>query len=713
MASPFKVFRKHQKAMLAVLGVLVMIGFVILPAIMQGMGGRNQTNPPVAKTTRYGDLHRTNLASLRWRRQIVLRFFDALGRELVRADASPAPVQFALREMTPNQDLSPTSDEALVETWLLARRAEELGLVVNDEAINAFLSELMQGRMTSDGIAAVLDRAEISDNDLFSVLRQELLAMRLRRIFRVSLQGSTPAERWDYFQRLNRKVTIESAPVEVVDFLKDVSDPDESTLHTFFEQHKAEPHDPTSPEPGFREPRKVAIEYLKAEYEAFFDRELKAVTPEEVEKYYAEHKEDYKQEKLPTLEEKEPDATDSEAEAAAAKPGDEPPPSGEKPAATEPPDQAPPTSSNPPGDASSNSDAGASPFRLASLVEEGAEEKSTPEPETAPQAADLVAAEPQYLPLEKVEEEIRASLAREKTTAAIENLLNKLRAELEAYHDKLILFEVKGKSKEGDKSPAKPDFDKLAKQHGLIAGKPGLVSAFELGQLDIGKSSLGPQAAFVDAVFEQVPKDRPEIAQDTEGNYYLFWKTDEAEETVPELNDEGVRERMLREWKKIEARSLARNRADAMAEEARKAKKPLNEVFAGRADVVVTESEPFSWLTYGAIQPWMAYGPPSISGVRGVDTPGNDFMRAVFDLDKGEVGTAMNHPQTVAYVVRVTDSNPLPDVLWSQFLSESYFSYFRAAWPDQSRAETAWLDGIKSEVGFAWDPDWQRESPRR
>ncbi|MFH1920658.1 MAG: hypothetical protein ABIP48_12315 [Planctomycetota bacterium] len=819
--------------MLALLGVLVMVGFVILPAIMQGMGQQSRANPRVVTTKNYGDLHSSNLAGLRWRRQIALRFFDALGRALVMAGANPAPVQMAVREMVPDQGVSPISDEALVETWLLARRAEELGLVVDNATISAFIRELMQDRITPDGLAAILQRADISDNELLSVLRQELLAMRLRGIFRLSVQGTTPAERWDYFQRLNRKVTIESLEVPVSRFLDDVDDPDEATLRDFFEEYKAEPYDPASPEPGFREPKKVAVEYLKAEYESFFQRELAAVSPEELKAYYEEHKGEYREESLPAPDGEEPAAVDSEAKAeegesaapeSSGKPEDpasqdaapdqempageagtetpeaEPAPTTpdgeaasapEKPAEAEPENTEPantePADTKPAEEASpgstgaaddTSSTAGASPFRLASFLAEdaapeetaaeegpsasseepsvelapadgaaaeptppqesmaetmpadepaeqaeaapeepaGEEGKPSAEPAAAtPEEGDVAAGEPKYLPLEKVEEEIRNKLARDKANEAIVKVLADLRSQLERDHEKLILFEVESKNDPGKTAPEKTDFDELAEQHdGLDHYTTELFSALDAEQLDgIVKSSVGQQTSFIDAVFELLPKQRPEISQDTDGNHYLFWKVDEAEERVPELEDAGVRERVVREWKKRAARILARQEAEQMAAKAREAGKPLAEALPARSSDVVP-SEPFTWLTYGAIQPWMAYAPPSVSAVEGVDTPGDDFMRAVFTLKKKEVGAAMNQPQTVAYVVRLTDSNPLDKVLWTEFTAPgSYYSYFRAAWHDQSSAEKAWLDGIKKEVGFAWDPAWQRETAQR
>ncbi len=49
MASPFSIFRKNQKVMIAVLGVLAMFAFVFIPMIMQGGGGRAAADPVVVE----------------------------------------------------------------------------------------------------------------------------------------------------------------------------------------------------------------------------------------------------------------------------------------------------------------------------------------------------------------------------------------------------------------------------------------------------------------------------------------------------------------------------------------------------------------------------------------------------------------------------------------------------------------------------------------
>ena len=782
--------------MLAVLGVLVMFGFVILPVFMQGMGFQTYKNPPVVTTKQYGDLKQSSLISLRQQRQIVIQFFQRLGAAVVQAGGDSYPIEAMQRAVMRGDLAYATSDEALVETWLLAQHATELGLVIDDQGINALLSELMQDRVSPETISEILGQMRLGVNQLFAALEQELLAIRLRELFSVSLGGATPAQRWDYFQRLRREVSIESFPVRVADFVDKIPDPDESTIRGFFAQHKLEFYDPWSPEPGFREPKKAAFEYLKADYATFVDRVT--VTDEEIEQEYEKNKDRlYQQEQLPSLEgpvlpeeeampaeESKPEPVEESksepAEESKPEPAEESKPepaeesksepaeeSKSEPAeetkpepaeATKPEPERSPESAEPVPEAPKPADTTAptmgSPFRLVSFAEEqasgeavaGRERPGTAEAASPPDApsgderagdvaeesqqGEEAAAEtaapaqnastdagddvpaPQYVPLEKVRDEIRRRLARAKAPEQMQKLLNDLQAAIARYREDLIRHKVEEDLQKGQAlpPPEKPDLRKLADEHGLVYENPGMVSALAAQQLDIGKSTVG-EASFVTVLFERLPTHRPAISQDHENNLYLFWKLEEVDERVPELDEPEVRERVVRAWKMVQARTLAEQEAERLAAKAREAGQALRAVFPDRAEAAeIVESDPFSWLTYGGIHPLMAQGrPPRISEVRGVTMPGDDFMQAVFGLDVGGVGVAPNAPKSEYYVVRLIESNPAPEALWAMFVSEHYFVYMGAAIADQGSLYEAWLDGIKSASGFAWDPQWQRQ----
>ena len=77
MASPFTVFRKHQKVLIAVAGLMAMIAFVFLPMVLQSMDHRGAAaNPVVVSTKQYGNLKESDLYRMRGRRQRLLRFLE-------------------------------------------------------------------------------------------------------------------------------------------------------------------------------------------------------------------------------------------------------------------------------------------------------------------------------------------------------------------------------------------------------------------------------------------------------------------------------------------------------------------------------------------------------------------------------------------------------------------------------------------------------------
>ena len=92
--------------------------------------------------------------------------------------------------------------------------------------------------------------------------------------------------------------------------------------------------------------------------------------------------------------------------------------------------------------------------------------------------------------------------------------------------------------------PPNLDFEALAKQFGLTAGRTGLISNSEVKKFDIGSSvAMEGISPFSIAAFKpSLTSYKPEIAQDIEGNYYLFWKSDDVAESAPSLDDKNVRE---------------------------------------------------------------------------------------------------------------------------------------------------------------------------
>ena len=200
------------------------------------------------------------------------------------------------------------------------------------------------------------------------------------------------------------------------------------------------------------------------------------------------------------------------------------------------------------------------------------------------------------------------------------------------------------------------------------------------------------------------PLFKPLASMDLEGRRYLVWKVAETEDRIPKLDDPGVRDRVVQVWKRVEARTQMLQRAkDLQAKAQQEAGKPLKEALAGQSGVEIARSEPFTWLTYGNIPANMAYmQPPRLSDVKGVEQPGNEFMRTVSELDPGQIGVAMNQPKTAAYVVRVVNFEPSSDKLWDEFKDQDFTTYAAVASGDRQAMLLAWIEQLRTDAGLTW-----------
>jgi len=754
MASPFKVFRKNQKLWVAGLTILAMFGFVFLPTILQIMGGGSGTNPVAFEST-YGNLRERELQMLRERHQRTMGILVDLSQ--TATGYSPLRIQREFEFM-----FGGSTDDEVATGWLLARHAEEMGMVVSKIMINDFLREITRNAVNVADFHAAFARAGVSDRLFFDMMRDELLAWKLKQLFYPSVVAATPGQRWDYFCRVKRQATIEAAPVAVADYIGQIEDPTDKELKDFFEENKDKLPFPHSPEPSFKKPQKVALEYFKAEIENFATPEM--ISDEEVLRRYEKDKERYDRlfpepsAETPAVDTKEK-PTEDEQKSADKKQEVK---TTENSKQTEAPlkkesgdnNQPQPTPKTEPilpkterkeqnkekTPESASDDDRTPPVVLAAFGEQPeAGEKADPEPAAAkpePPAdeqkpADIATpaqkdAKPSETgPSERVKKTIRREIALEK----INRIFERLSVTLDEYREKRSAYDyspTSGKD-QGDKAagpPPRPDFKKLAQEekltrkNDLSPDRTGLVAEWDARKSEIGAAQ---QVDFVtDAqgqlrmrwgpsvrqyAFQAMAKFRPTKAIDDNGNLYLLWKTKDAKEEVPRFDDPGVRDEVLRQWKMIRARELAKKGAEALAVQARDADEPLKQFFAGRPKLEILTPPPFTWMTLDEVA--LSYAQNSyISDVKGgVDFAGGEFMRTVFRLKPGEVGLAMNNPQTVAYVIRLIEFSPPYEAIWEQFQVDGFRKYEAVAREDRNQIVRSWLIEIKANARFEWTPE--------
>ena len=95
-----------------------------------------------------------------------------------------------------------------------------------------------------------------------------------------------------------------------------------------------------------------------------------------------------------------------------------------------------------------------------------------------------------------------------------------------------------------------------------------------------------------------------------------------------------------------------------------------------------------------------------LSEIEGIETAGQDLMKAVFSLKVGEVGTALNMPKSKVYVVRVTSDSPPQDLLKQLFLTigdSPEIQYI--AYVESITLLRAWYTNLATEMGVTWKRD--------
>ena len=802
MASPFSVFRKNQKIMVAGVGIIAMVAFVFVGPWADSMAPRRED--PEVVNWKYGTLHESDIYRMQQWNNVLNQFLEGA---LEPVTQGRLPLRFFMQPF-------PTDEESVVRMMLLAKKAEKLGMQVSDEAINAYIKRVTMDRASKAHLGQVVSSLRVdqdrrvTEGQLFDAFRVPLLAQSYSDLMARGLSGDPPGARWDYYVKLNRPVTAQVLGVEVADYLDQVEEPSDKELKAFYDEHKDRVDQPepvqdvqlASPRPGFKRPFRAKFQYYRAEKEALTKQILEEdkFTDEEIEKYYEANK--YKFVELPPAKAAVTPSPDKPAEETAAPntSGAESPP--EKPAAPDEPsepDPAPTTSvpeteSAPPSDKpadkaapvsetapddNENVGAGsptadekllalADPVLLAQAEDtsSGAGDASAAQTESAeqtdgvdtpPQVTDGPAdegkptetvnpaassdsdrpagetsaarpagegtsrptgegtsrpagqgtaglagppkAEPKHKPLAEVRDEIKKDLAALRVNDRINAAFEKIQSEISAYNDRLVRWELEIETDPNAPKPKEPDFQALAKTYGLefIRETPFMSAAEAAANPEFPSDPNFMQAAFN----EQAPTYRPIRSTDIQDNHYLVWKTEQQESVTPPLED--IRDQVVRAWKLQQAQPLALEAARSKADEVRQKNATLRDLFGEQ----VLEVGPFTAATMGNIPSGMGRQEPRLTKLPDLDNAGPEFMDLVANLQKGQVGAAMNHPRTVAYVVQVTAEISDPVVLRSEFAARTatnYQSFATVGMPEKQDAYQTWIEHLEREADLHW-----------
>ena len=134
MGNPLAILRRYQRTLLAVFGVIIMFVFVVGGGIDQYLSNRPGGPKPVEPVVTWvdGTISDQDIGYMRHRHDVTMRFLE----EIVKLT----------RERQGNPKVAPLNDGGspgdLMRTMMFVKRADQMGLVVNDETIFNYLTRL-------------------------------------------------------------------------------------------------------------------------------------------------------------------------------------------------------------------------------------------------------------------------------------------------------------------------------------------------------------------------------------------------------------------------------------------------------------------------------------------------------------------------------------------------------------------------------------------
>lgn len=339
MASPFAIFRKHQKEFMVIITGMAMFSWLVIDTIN---GRRGDASPSVLVAfialigagAGYVWNARDEKKSYGWLNGAVLgaviglvMVFSAQRKEPgIDSAAGKISVQkiyelraqreiangfvqraffkrenvneFLAQFLIPRYLFGGESTQELVAMYLLQKEADQFGITVSNDYINKYIDEVSENRLDDRSFTDTCRQMGVSEVQLFEVLRQELRA-------RLTMQMLNPAslylpeQFWSDYQKFNVRHSIDATAIPVEAFMAEVDTPSEGDLKKLFEEFKAVY--PNGGTPGFKVPEKKRVAFLTAAYEQF-EKQVGEISDEDLKKLYEARKEtSFKADLLPEL----------------------------------------------------------------------------------------------------------------------------------------------------------------------------------------------------------------------------------------------------------------------------------------------------------------------------------------------------------------------------------------------------------------------------
>jgi hypothetical protein len=181
----------------------------------------------------------------------------------------------------------------LIDFVLWEREADRLGIHLAPRDVNALVTRETNGYLSgADSNIIVRNLREmygprLTPDFLRDALAREFRVQLAQEVIMGSGPGSpqrvspvvvTPFELWQFYEknRTESEIVMVSVPVDRPEFMAKVPAPTEAELRALFEKGKDREPDPGSPDAGFKQPIRIALEWVKADGSApFYQRQAK------------------------------------------------------------------------------------------------------------------------------------------------------------------------------------------------------------------------------------------------------------------------------------------------------------------------------------------------------------------------------------------------------------------------------------------------------
>ncbi|TWT36290.1 periplasmic folding chaperone [Posidoniimonas corsicana] len=309
--SSFDYFRKNSKFAVILLGVLCIMAFVVADPLMQWMnaaqtGGSASRRGEVAVTWDGGKLTEGELSSLVSKRNILVAFLrqvEQMGAYEAMLAGAPANLPTRVQPLRLPTEYEQGVERDVLQKKILADAARKTGMVIGDETIVDYLMALGRDRVDINAMREMisninLGRTRATPEFMFDLLREALLAQSYLSSYAYTQATVTPDQRWNDWLKVNDRVVVETAALDVDGFVSEVDSPSESELEEYFEKYRdviaapeiVDNRELPSPTPGFRKPAKAKLQYVRTSYEEALAAAMDEVTEEEIAEYYETNK---------------------------------------------------------------------------------------------------------------------------------------------------------------------------------------------------------------------------------------------------------------------------------------------------------------------------------------------------------------------------------------------------------------------------------------